>query len=92
MLFFSLSEDNQRTGKSSDSVEVGRLALAEDKGGWDVVGGRVGDGVGLASNNTLGREAVDLKGGDGSSKGGDGDGEEAHVERCLLFGWRGLGY
>ncbi len=72
----------KHTGKSSDGVKVGRLSLAEDEGGGGVVRRGVGDGVGLASNNTLGREVVDLEGSDGGNEGRGGkDGlEEAHVD------------
>lgn len=91
MLIVNPCQDGRRTGKSSDGVEVGGLALAEDKGGGDVVSGRVGDGVGLTSNNTRGGEAVDLEGSDGSSEGREGDGEEAHVEGFGVC-WCGLGY
>lgn len=75
-------KDPRHTGKSADSVKVGRLSLAEDEGGGSVVRRGVGDGVGLASNNTLGREVVDLEGSDGGSEGRGGkDGlEEAHVD------------
>jgi len=70
------------SGESADSVKVGGLSLAEDEGSWGVVRRRVGDGVGLASNNALSRELVDLKGSDGGSEGRGGkDGlEEAHVD------------
>ena len=68
------------TGKSGNGVEVSGLSLAEDEGGGGVVRGGVGNGVGLASNNTLSREVVDLEGSDGGSEGRGGkDGlEEAH--------------
>lgn len=84
-------QDGRHTGEGSDGVKVGGLALAEDKGGGDVVSGRVGDGVGLASNNARGGEGVDLEGSDGSSKGRKGDGEEAHVDGFGVC-WDGLGY
>lgn len=75
-----LPREGKRTGQSANGIKVGRQSLAEDEGGGDIIGRRVGDGVGVASNDTLGREVVDLEGGDESSKGrGRKDSlEEAH--------------
>jgi hypothetical protein len=77
------------TGKSSEDVQVSRGALTEDEGSWGVVGGRVGDGVGLARNNTACRVLVN--GGDSGDKGDKGrarkDGlEEAHVDGSVFVG------
>jgi hypothetical protein len=72
------------TGDGLDGVQVSGHTLAEDEGGRGVVSGRVSDGVALASNDTLGREVVDLDGlgSDSSDEGRAGnDGlEEAHVD------------
>lgn len=89
-----LSRDGKRTGQSANGIKVGRLSLAEDEGGGDIIGRGVGDGVGVASNDTLGREFVDLEGSDESSKGRGGKDslEEAHgggLERERGVGLRG---
>ena len=79
-------ERKRHTGQSANRVEVGRETLAEDEGGGDVRGGRVGDGVALASLDTSSGELVDLEGegsGDEGSARGD-DLEETH-------GWIGVG-
>ena len=77
-----------RTGNGLNGVEISGLALAEDEGGGRVVRRRVGDGVRLAGNDTLGRELVDLEGGNESSerRGGEDGLEEAHGGGLLVVG------
>lgn len=72
--------DGKRTGQGANDIKVGGLSLAEDEGGGDIIGRGVGDGVGVAGNDTLGREVVDLEGSDESSesRGGKDSLEEAH--------------
>lgn len=76
------------TGKSLDGLQVTRVSLAEDEGGRGVVLGRVGNGVGLAGNDTAGRELVDLKSEGSSDEGCTGDDslEETHVDGRVGFG------
>lgn len=73
--------DGKHTGQSANGVQVGRLSLTEDEGGRDIISGRVGDGVGGASNHTRSGVLVDLEGSnEGSeSRRGDDSLEEAHV-------------
>lgn len=65
----------------TNSVEVGGDTTAEDEGGWGLVLGGVGDGVGLACLDTAGRIGVDGQGHGGRDKGSarDDDLEETHI-------------
>jgi hypothetical protein len=74
----------KRTGQSTNSAEVGRDTLAEDKGGGGVRGRRVGDGVGLASLDTSSGELVDLE---GEGSGNEGSARGDHLEET--HGWFG---
>jgi hypothetical protein len=80
------STEKQHTN-GGNGLEVGGQALAEDKGGWLVLGG-VGDGVALASLDTGSGVGVD---GDGEGRGDEGSArndnlEETHVD--VLVGLR----
>jgi hypothetical protein len=79
------SEEKQRTD-GGNRLKVGGRALAEDKGGWLVLGG-VGDGVALASLDTSSGVGVD---GDGEGRGDEGSArndnlKETHVgDVCVV--------
>jgi hypothetical protein len=72
----------QRHTDGSNRLEVGGQTLAEDKGSWLVLG-RVGEGVGLASLDTVG-VGVDGDGEDGGDEGSarNDNLEETHVDVC----------
>jgi hypothetical protein len=65
-----------------DGLEVGGRALAENKGGWLVLGG-VGDGVALASLDTSGGVGVN---GDGKGRGDEGSARNDNLEETHVVG------